>query len=342
MDTTAMKFANPYALQFLLLIPVMTLIVYFGIRRKLSTKSLFIKPFLFRHLAGSRLPMSDWKHFLIFLIAIVGLIIAAARPQLGFEERKIQSRGIDLIVAIDVSNSMLAEDIKPNRLTRAKAVLQEILWSTRGDRIGVVAFAGSAQVKCPLTLDYAMAKTALQTIDAGTAGTPGTDLGAAIDASIKAFETGSSGERVLVLLTDGEDHEAEVSEALKAATEKKVRVYTIGIGTSEGVPLPQTDNSYKRDKTGKIITSRLNVDVLKTIAEKTGGKTVLAGDSGNSASQTIMDDIGTLKKSEQQDQTFRIYIERYHWFLFPALILLVLEMLLIPKRNTSFRRGVKE
>lgn len=334
-----MIFANPQAFQLLILIPILLLIAWFAPAALARRKGKFVKPYLFGHLAGARLPVGVGRRMVYLCVAIALLACAAARPQFGYEERKIRSRGIDLIVAIDVSNSMLAADHKPNRLARAKAILQDILWTAKGNRIGVVAFAGSAQIKCPLTLDYAMAKTALQTLETASVGTPGTNLGNAIDASIRAFETGSSGERVLVLLTDGEDHEQEIDRAVKVAAEKQVRVYTVGIGTSEGVPIPTSDSSYKRDKDGKIINSRLNVDALTQIADGTGGMFLQAGEGGNAVAHTISAQIEQMIKVDQQDQTFKIYIERYHWLLIPAIVILLFEMLLIPRRNRFREKG---
>ncbi|MDD4278673.1 MAG: VWA domain-containing protein [Candidatus Sumerlaeales bacterium] len=301
--------------------------------------SLFARLYIIRHLLGKRLPHNIIVHAtLISAIAIV-LVFASARPQWGVKEQRILSRGLDLIIAVDVSKSMIAQDYSPSRLNRAKEILQNILWETRGDRIGVVAFAGTAQIKCPLTLDYSMAKTTLQSIQAGCISSQGTNIGNAIDTAIKAFDIGSSGERVLVLLTDGEDHEPGLDEAIQKAASKNIKIYTIGIGTSEGIPLLENDQSYKRDNQGKVINSKLNFDLLQKVAEQTGGIAVKASNDGTADSSKIMSEISKLQKTTQQDKVMRTFTERFQLFVLLALILLIIEMMIPNRKNKYYQKG---
>ncbi len=332
-----MKFANPVYLNLIWVLLPLFFVYILAEKRHTKAFSKFVKLPFQRVLLGEFRSQSIRTHFLMMFVVIALLICAAARPQWGIKEQRIQSKGIDLIIAVDVSKSMLAQDYLPDRFTRAKRILQDILWSAKGDRIGVIAFSGSSQVKCPLTLDYSMAKTALQSLEVGE-NQPGTDLSNAIDTAIKAFDTGSSGERVLVLLTDGEDHSDNLDSAINEAIEKDIKIFTIGIGTSEGIPLLESDKSYKRDKQGKIVNSKLNFDVLQNIASKTNGLALKAEKSGNTESNTIMAEISTLQKSLQQDRIMQTYTERYQYFLLAALAILFVMMLMPNRRNPNFNK----
>lgn len=322
-----MRFANPAFLWLLAGVPGLLLFLWWRSLRRVRMMERFASPAVLGYLAPHH---SRGRYLLrqgLVTASVIGVVFAGARPQWGYEDRRIISRGIDLIVAIDTSASMLAQDYKPNRMQRARELLQNILWKARGDRVGVMAFAGEAIIQCPLTLDYSMARTALESIDAGSVPFAGTAIGTAIDTAVKAFENASTGERVLVLLTDGEDHENRVLDAAARAAHSRITIHTIGIGTTQGMPIPLPGGSYKQDKSGKLVSSKLDFLTLSKIAQATGGKAIKANAEGATELEPIMHDIDSLQKTQQQDTLHRVYTERFQWFLLPAILFLLWEAL---------------
>ena len=268
-----MRFANTEALWALLALPLLALLVAWGIRGRRTMLGRFASlPLALGYLAPRFSPARLRAKGLLLVAAAASLAFAAARPQWGFEDRKILSRGIDMVVAVDTSLSMLAQDYKPDRIARAKELLQDIIWSAKGDRLGVIAFAGDAYVMCPLTLDYSMASSVLKSLSVSTVPVRGTNVAAAINQALSAFSTGAGGERILVLLTDGEDHGGAATQAAERAAKEKVKIYTIGIGTSNGMPIPLPDGSYKQDREGKIVSTKLDFSTLTKISQMTGAR----------------------------------------------------------------------
>ena len=213
----------------------------------------------------------------LLIFAYIFFVMALANPQIGTKLEDVKREGVDIIVALDVSKSMLAEDIKPNRLQKAKHELSQLIDLLQGDRIGLVAFAGIPHVQCPLTLDYSAAKLFLSIIDVNLIPQPGTAIGSAIESAVKAFNSEDRKHKVLILITDGEDHESDPLEAAKLAEQQGVKIYTIGIGSPQGVPIPEYDRygrsiGFKKDREGGVVTTKLDVLTLQKIAFQTGGK----------------------------------------------------------------------
>lgn len=273
----------------------------------------------------------------VLLLLSVGLILLSlARPQWGEKKQNVQSRGLDILLAVDTSTSMLAEDQKPNRLERAKHALDSFINLLRGDRVGILTFAGTSFLSCPLTLDYDAAKMYLSIIDEFTIPVQGTDLAEAIRRSIQAFEVGEDKYKVLVLLTDGENHDADVMEAAKEAKQAGIIIYAVGIGSPAGEPIPLRDGNgvitgYKKDKAGRIVTSRLDEETLIRIATLTGGKYYNATDSEHELN-LIHEDIDRMEKKDLKSSLLNRFEDQFPWFLFPAFILLLVEMIL-PERS---------
>jgi Ca-activated chloride channel family protein len=275
----------------------------------------------------------------LLLLSVLFILLSLARPQWGEKKQNVQSRGLDIIIAVDTSTSMLAEDQKPNRLERAKHALDSFVSLLRGDRVGIITFAGTSFLSCPLTLDYDAAKMYLSIIDEYSIPVPGTDLAEAIRQSIRAFEVGENKYKVLVLLTDGENHDADVLEAAKEAKQAGIVIYAVGIGSPTGEPIPLRDQNgvitgYKKDKEGKIVTSRLDEETLIRIASLTGGKYYNATDSERELA-LIHQDIERMEKKDLKSSLLNRYEDQFPWFLFPAFILLLVEMIL-PERSWSF------
>jgi Ca-activated chloride channel family protein len=278
------------------------------------------------------------RNLKIFLIVLsyIFFVIALANPQIGTKLEEVKREGVDIMIAIDVSKSMLAEDITPNRLEKAKHAVSKFLDLLQGDRVGLVAFAGIAHVQCPLTLDYSAAKLFLSIIDPDLIPQPGTAIGQAIKTSAAAFNVQERKHKVLVLITDGEDHEGDPVEAAKEAEKQGVIIYTVGIGTPQGVPIPEYTASgaqagFKKDRQGSVVTTKLDIYTLQKIAYETGGKYYLAS-SSESELDEIYNEISKLEKKELVSKQFSQYEDRFQIFLAIGLILLVAEIL-IPERR---------
>jgi len=335
-----MRFANPHFLWVLLLVPFLAGLLAWSQSRRRKALERYAQPAMLARFGVLQPGWRGWVSPGLAVLAVTLLIVSTARPQWGFEDRRVISRGVDVIIAVDTSTSMLAQDYKPNRLQRAKELLQNILWEVKGDRVGIMAFAGNAVILCPLTLDYSMASTALESVSVNTVPTQGTGIGLAIDAATKAFEAASAGERVLVLLTDGEDQGTEPIAAAQRAANAKVKVLALGIGNTDGTPIP-VNGGYKQDRSGKVVNTKLDFQTLTEVARLTGGRAIKANLSGGAEVSNIMAELGTLKGTDQQDRIYRVYKERYAWFLAPAVLLLLIEALGIgrPRRGKPLVAG---
>jgi len=272
----------------------------------------------------------------LLTLSYVFFIVALANPQIGTKLEEVTREGVDIIVALDVSASMQAEDIKPSRLEKAKHEVSKFLDLLQGDRIGLIAFAGIAHVQCPLTLDYSAAKLFLNIIDTDLIPQPGTAIGTAIRTAVKAFNTEERKHKVLVLITDGEDHESEPTEAAKEAEQEGVIIYTVGIGSPQGVPIPLynqygTQTGFKKDRSGSVVTTKLDVVTLQKIAYQTGGKYYLAS-TGESELDEIYAEVAQLEKKELVSKQFSQYEDRFQIFLALGMLLLLAEIL-IPERK---------
>ncbi len=273
----------------------------------------------------------------VILILVVFLImLSLARPQWGHKVQKIVRKGIDIMILLDVSKSMLAEDVHPNRLEYAKYEIRELINRLKGDRIGLIVFAGRAFFQCPLTTDYAAFKMYLDIVNVNTVPIQGTNIGDAIIKALKVFPSTQKKYKVIILLTDGEDHEGEVEKALKIARKMGVIIYTVGIGTPNGELIPIRDSSgriigYKKDKNGNPVLSRLDEITLQRIALQTGGK-YYRSDSGGEVLSRIYDDILKMERRKIYGTEFSRFYDRFQWFLLPAILLLILEILLKEQR----------
>ncbi|MCB2154097.1 VWA domain-containing protein [bacterium] len=280
-----------------------------------------------------------WQALLLFT-ALALSVFAAARPLFGTRERMIRQSGIDILVALDVSESMLATDVKPNRLTEAKTKLRQVLSSFPGQRLGVIPFAGDAFLQCPLTTDYGIVLDVLQNVDTRTIGTPGTNLGRAIEVARNAFREGSVGTPVLVLITDGEDHSGHVEEQAKLAAEEGILIYTLGIGSTEGSPIVMPDGTLKEDADGSKILSKLDAETLVKVAEMTGGKAYIADGSTSLDVKPLISELRTFQQTDFAENRRVVREERFQYPLALALILLFLEGLIGDRRERKISRGM--
>lgn len=271
--------------------------------------------------------------WILFLLFFFFLVLALVRPQFGVKIEMMERKGVDVIVALDISRSMLAEDITPNRIDRAKHEISKFTDLLKGDRIGLIVFAGESYVQCPLTLDYGAAKMFLDVVSTSWIQLQGTALADAIRQSLKAFRTKIKKHKVLILISDGEDHEGEAVDAAKEAAKEGVKIYTIGIGSESGAPIPLKKQGgniiYKKDKSGNLVMTRLNSLILEKIALEGKGKYFHAGT--NLDLSLIYSEIAKMEKKDLGMNKLAIYEERYQIFLFIAIFFLILEFL-IPER----------
>jgi Ca-activated chloride channel family protein len=274
--------------------------------------------------------------FIIMLTAFIFFVVGVSDPQVGSRLEKVKREGIDLYLVLDVSNSMLAEDIRPNRLDRAKMAIANLVDRLQGDRIGIVVFAGHAYKQLPLTTDYSAAKLFLSAVDTKIVPSQGTAIGEAINMAVSSFDD-SQHNKAIVVITDGENHEDDAVEAAKVADEKGIKVFTIGMGLPEGTPIPLYDRNgnklgFKKDRQGKTVITKLNEDMMRRIAAAGGGSYVRANNATTGLSK-VLDDINKIQKQEIETRQFTDYEDRFQVFLALALILLLVELLIANRRG---------
>ena len=281
---------------------------------------------------------SVWK-FSLLLIALALLIIAAARPQYGQNEKTVKRQGIEVMVALDISNSMLAEDVAPNRLDRAKQMLSKMMDNLLDDKVGLVVFAGEAFTQLPITCDYVSAKMFLNTITPNLIQTQGTAIGSAIQTAITSFGAQESDAgRAIVLITDGENHEDDAIAAAKKAQELGIRVFVIGIGKPEGSPIPKPGtNDYFKDRSGQVVVSRLNEEMCQQIAEAGNGIYVRC-DNTNTAMRALQQELERIATTDLETTIYADYNEQYQSFVLIALLLLIIEFFVLSRKNHRLTR----
>jgi Ca-activated chloride channel family protein len=278
---------------------------------------------------------------ILFLLGFSSLILALCNLQTGSKLTEVKREGADIIVCLDVSNSMLAQDLSPNRLTRAKYALEKMIDLLEGDRLGLVIFAGEAYVQLPITTDYNAAKMFLESIGPGMVPVQGTNLADAIKKASESFSNDEGKNRAIILITDGENHESEAIEAAEEANKKGIMINTIGIGSQNGVPIPLIENGavkgYRKDKEGQTVVTKLNADLLKTIASKANGVFVHASqaDLGLNA---VLDKIGELDKTKLESKMYSDYEDQFQWFLGLAFILFFIEFLISERVSEWFKK----
>ena len=321
-----LMFANYEYLYLLFLVPVF--ILGYGVLRLLRARKVkaFGDPALVEMLMPSWSRSKGWVKIVLFSLAFAFFAIGLARPRTGAKLAERNTKGAEIIVALDVSNSMLAQDYSPNRLERAKLSIARLTERLQDDRIGLVIFAGTSFVQLPVTTDYVSAKMFLGSIDTGSIPVQGTAIGDAIRLSIKSFSAQSEKSRVIVVISDGENHEDDAVGAAKQAAELGIKVYTIGVGSAEGQPIPM-DGELLKDKEGNIVVTKLNEQMLRDIARAGGGAYIHAGGE-EFGLNPIIQDIRRMEDEEFGSVVFEEYDEQYMYFFGIALLLFVIEMLL--------------
>jgi len=272
----------------------------------------------------------------LFITAYTLLIIGAADPQVGSKMEEVKRKGADLMILLDVSNSMLSQDLAPNRLENAKRAIAQLIDNMHDDRIGLIVFAGQAYVQLPITTDYSAAKLFLNTINTNMVPTQGTAIGAAIDLGMKSFDFKDGTGKAMIIITDGENHEDDAVAAAKSAADRDVSVHVIGVGSVNGAPVPVYENGHQvgfhTDSAGKTVVSKLNEDMCKEISAAGGGSYVRATNA-NSGLGIVMDQIAKIQRKTVDTKSYKDFEDRFQFFLGIALLLLIIEFFISTRKN---------
>lgn len=330
------RFAHIELLYLLALVPLLAVVFALMMRRRRKLMERFGNMELIKELipnySRGRLRLKLW----IWLTAFACLVIAAARPQLGSKLREEKAKGIEMMLVVDVSNSMLAEDFEPNRLERTKYAINKLFEGLQQERVGMVIFAGEPKVQLPITSDYRMAQAFTKRISPTLIAEQGTDIGKALQLASLSFSSQSGKSRVIVLITDGENHEQDVTTVAQMAKEQGIRIYTIGIGTPEGAPI-EIGGEFVKDENGDMVVSKLGEQMLEQIATATDGAYVRATKQSIGLEE-IVKSINQMEKSELSTVRYEEYNEQYQYFVAVALALLLLESFIMSRRNPALRR----
>ncbi len=327
-----MRYENPALVWLFLILPILSILFLLSLKsknkrlQKLADSSLI--PYLVPQLSTTRALFK----YILFRLGVGFIIIGIIDPKIGTKLQEVTTTGQEIYIALDISKSMLAEDIKPNRLERAKMALKQLVKRLKGDRIGVIIFAGGAYVQLPLTTDYEAAKLFIDQVDTDLMSSQGTAIGDAIALATESFDPKSDAHKTIILITDGEDHEGNALSAVAQAAELGITVHAIGMGTPEGAPIPKKDRygnlkGYKKDKNGTTIITALNENMLRDIVAKGNGVFVRATNANVGLDQ-LMDEIEGVEKTEIDTFMYAEYEHRFQWFFALGILFLVVDLLI--------------
>ena len=330
------KFAHPNAL-FLYILLLMVAVVYFMARsRRKKALSRYGNPELLSEMmpevSTSRPALKFWLTF----TALCFMVLLLARPQFGTKMETVTRQGIETVIALDISNSMLAEDVAPNRLEKSKNIISKLVVGFADDKVGLIVFAGDAFIQLPITSDFISAKIFLESIDPGLIARQGTNIKAAIDMATRSFTPKEGVGKAIIIITDGENHEGGAMEAAKSAAEKGMMVYVMGVGSPEGAPIPVGSGEYRRDKKGDVIVTRLNEQMCQEIAAAGNGMYIRI-DNTNNAQRILQKEIDKLAKADIETTTYSEYDEQFAVMAWIAFVLLLIEMLIMMKKNPRIK-----
>ena len=331
------RFEEPTYLYLLAALPLIAILRWVLERKQLKRLKLFGDPTLLRHLMPDVSKMRPVVKFWMLLTAMALIIVMMARPQMGTRISHEKRTGIESIIAMDISNSMLAEDVTPSRLDRTKMMVENLVDNFTDDKIGLIVFAGDAFVQLPITSDYVSAKMFLSEIEPSLIATQGTDIATAINMAANSFTQQQGVGKAIIVITDGEDHEGGALEAAKAAKKKGMRVYVLGVGSDKGAPIPLGNGDYMKDRTGNTVMTKLNEEMCRQIAEAGGGAYIHV-DNNTNAQRQLDNELAKLSKKEMQSTIYSDYDEQFQAFGIIAIILLILEICILESKNPIARR----
>jgi Ca-activated chloride channel family protein len=328
-----LRFEHPYYFYLFALIPLLFVLYLLMARWKKRALLRYGDPAIIKQLMPDYSRKRLFYKFVLLLLSFTSLVLALANPQIGSRFEKVERKGIDIMIALDVSNSMLSEDIQPNRMERAKQAVSNLIDHLTNDRIGLVVFAGKAYTQMPITTDYAAARLFLSGINPGMVSPQGTAIGDAIDLCAKSFGE-SKKSKAIIIISDGENHQDDAVSAAKNANDKDIRVYTVGVGSPDGGPIPSivsgNNNGYMKDRDGNTIVTKMNPEALQEISS--AGKGVYVNGNNTNSLQTVLDHIDKLEKSSLDSKVFSEYEDRFQYFLALALLLLIFEIFIFERK----------
>lgn len=330
------RFAHTQYLYLLLIIPLMTVVFIIMMRLRKRDMNRLASAAVMPELVPEASRGRQVLKFLLVMLALTAVVIGVARPQFGSKLREIKREGVEIVIALDVSNSMLAEDIKPNRLERAKQAISKLVDRLVNDKIGLIVFAGDAYVQIPITTDYVSAKLFLSSIHTDIVPKQGTAIGSAIKLGMKSFGPDEEAGMALIIITDGENHEDDAVEAARKAGEQGIAVHTVGVGLPRGAPIPVRtaggQETFRKDNQGNTIISKLDDKMLREIAAAGNGVYIRSTES-RLGLNTLFDEINKMQKQELESKVYSDYDERFQYFFGLALLLLLVEFFILNRKN---------
>lgn len=335
------RFEHPEYLLALWIIPALILLVIYLNNRKKKILAKFADKNLHKVLIANYSSAKSTIRFIILLMIFALLILAAANPQVGTKLQEVKQTGIDVYILLDVSLSMQAEDIKPNRLEKAKYQISNLIQKLAGDRIGLIIFSGQAYIQFPLTTDYSAANLFLSAVDFNSVPQPGTAIASAINLAVQSFDSAAT-QKAIIIITDGEDHEGDIENAIDNAKSEEIKIFTIGLGSPAGVPIPVYDNStrrmvYKQDNSGNTVLTKLNETILKEIASEADGE-YYRGNNYEDYLDKIYSSLSEIEKTEYGVKKVTDYESRFYYLLIPAILLILIEIFISEKKSPFFVR----
>ena len=331
------RFEDPLYLYLLALLPLLWLLHLYAHRRQRRQLKEFGDPSLTATLTENVSPARKNIKFWLIMAAVALLIIMLARPQLGSRISNESRQGIEAIIAMDISNSMMAKDVAPSRLEKSKMLVENMVDHFSDDKVGLIVFAGDAFVQLPITTDYVSAKMFMQNISPSLIATQGTDIAAAIRLAINSFTLDDTAGKAIILITDGEDHEGGATQAAAEAKDRGINVFILGVGSPQGAPVPTADGGYITDNSGETVMSRLNEQMCREIAEE-GAGTYIHVDNTSQAQEKLDQEIAKLQKGEINSVVYSEYDEQYQAVGLIVLLLLIIEACLLERKSKLFRR----
>ena len=331
------RFADPNFLYLLILLPfLVALYLYSNYHRRQNIRK-YGDPALLKGLMPTISKYRPDIKFWLTFAALTLVILMLARPQFGSKMETVKRSGVEAVIALDISNSMLAEDVTPSRLDKSKKLISRLVDTFNNDKVGLIVFAGDAFTQLPITSDYISAKMFLESIDPSLISKQGTAIGAAINLASRSFTPQEGVGRAIIVITDGENHEGGAVEAAKAAAEKGIQVNVLGVGMPEGAPIPaEGTNDYRRDRDGNVIVTRLNEQMCQEIA-KSGNGIYVRVDNTNGAQKAISQEINKMAKADVETQVYTEFNEQFQAVAWIILLLLLAEMLILERKNPLFR-----
>lgn len=330
---------NSY-LYFLLIIPVLGLVFLWVQNWRKKAISNFGDTYLVEKLMRGKSKFKEILKTILFLSAILLLVIGLTNPKMGTKTETIKTKGIEILFAIDVSKSMLAEDVAPNRLEKSKQIASQIINTLQGDRVGIIAYSGGAFPVLPITSDYGVAKMFLQSMSPGLISEQGTSIDQAIDLAQKSFNQKSRANKLLIIISDGEDHTNEAESAAQSASKMGIKIITVGVGTEKGSPIPLKENGItqmlQRDTEGNVVITKRNAEVLTNIA-KASNENYIDGNNTKNVVETIQNRINSFQKTENTSVQVAAMPSQFQWFLGIALLLLLVEALIFSKKAEKIK-----